>query len=366
MDGTVEIPDLEIVRSLIFGNSEVNSTISGQEVLSDEDQLLIGAIQERPRASWQDIARAVNSSASTVARRFEKLRADGLAWVTVYPARLVATTGYCWVSVSPAARRDVTVRLAAHPATFWIEELDGDRAFFVGLGASSLRRLTQFVGEIAAMPGVTDTVLQTSRSVLHDGSLWFPRLAGTAGPHAPVWRAELPESIAHPTPQDLRMFDALMRDGRVTYVDLAAAAGVSERTVRRRLPQMFDGGLLNSRCDVSREALGMQAGILLSVRWTPKWRALIDVATRISGARLVAGTSGSAPFLLHFWIKTVGEGDRILATLQNAVPDLEVERIDYAVRTVKRYSRFFGPDGIATGFTGDVGGTSVFEVMTGA
>lgn len=365
MTGTVEIPDLGIVESLVFGESDGRMLDSGHGVLPDEDQLLIAALQERPRASWRDIGSIVGSSASTVARRFERLHDDGIAWVTAYPARLVAATGYCWVRAPIAARRDLAVRLAAHPATFWVEQLDGDRAFFAAIGASSVRRLTQFAGEISELPGATDVVLQTSRSVAHDGTRWLPRLAGAMPPQAPVWRAELPESIASPTPQDLLMFAALMRDGRVSYTDLAEAAGISERTVRRRLPQMFECGLLTSRCDVSREAVGMQAGVFFSIQWTPQWPRLLEAASRIPGARLVAGASGSAPFLLHYWVRTVGEADRILTGLQNAAPDLHIERIDFVVRTVKRYGRLFGPNGAATGFIGDCGGTSVFEAMTG-
>lgn len=362
MRQTIGIADLDIVDALIFGSRESISTVSGHEAdeLGDDDQLLIAALQDRPRAPWREIGGATGVSESTASRRWERLRSQGHAWLSAYPARLVANSGYCWVSAAPAAHREVAVRLAAHPSTFWVEQLDGDRTYFVGIGAPSLRGLHALADEFAALPGVSGVRLQATRSVLHDGSVWLPRLAGPVDQaHPIVWRADAPTPAA-PSETDLRLYAALLRDARASYTELAEATGLSDRTLRRRLPEMLRTGLLSTRCDVSRESVGLHAGVFLSVRWTARWQTLVGVASRIPGARMVAGVSGAAPFLLHFWMRSVSEADRVLAALQAAVPDLDVERIDFSVRAVKRYGRYFGPDGRVSGDLSAVPGADFF------
>lgn len=53
--------------------------------LSELDLALVNALQINPRAAWTDLAKALDVDAATVARRWERLRAAGHAWVTAYP-----------------------------------------------------------------------------------------------------------------------------------------------------------------------------------------------------------------------------------------------------------------------------------------
>lgn len=358
MSETVGSPGPEAVESLVFGSSRGKLLESGiQEIseLADTDQMLIAALQAQPRATWRDIGHAVNISASSAARRWERLAAGGVAWICAYPARLVTTVGYCWVSVLPSERRRVGSILAANPAAYWIEALEGDFAFFVAIRATSLREFHAAVESIEALPGVASMRTQVVRSVLHDGSRWQPRAVGPVDPRTPaVWGIE-PAFAASPTQKDLRLWTALMRNGRASYIELATESGYSERALRERLPRMLHSGALTTRCDVCQEALGLPVGMFLSIRGTSQGPKLARVARRVPGIRVVAGVSGSAPFLLLFWLPAPSEAERVLATLHATIPDLEVERVDFCVRSIKRYGRFFGPDGRVAGLQPGVG-----------
>ncbi|MFW0797052.1 Lrp/AsnC family transcriptional regulator [Gordonia sp. CPCC 205515] len=333
---------------------------SGQEraaetpiTLSDDDHLLVAALQETPRAPWTDIGARLGVSGTTAARRWNRLRSHGVAWVAAYPARMVPVTAFCWVTTTPAARRPVGVALAGHSSSYWVERLDGDRTYFAGFGATSMRAMDAVVDDLCAIPGVTDVQMQFTRSVLHDGTIWQPRLAGPVDQDHPlVWSPREPV-VATPSASDLALFRVLVLDARASNLELAEASGLSERTVRRRLEEMFGPGGLTTRCDVSREAIGMGTSFFLSVRWTARWQTLLGVANRDPGARLVAGVSGSAPFLLHFWARSAAEMDAVIGRLQAVVPDLEIERIDVAVRALKRFGFYFDPHGRIAGTTFD-------------
>ncbi|MEV1043109.1 AsnC family protein, partial [Streptomyces sp. NPDC050204] len=61
------------------------------------------ALQAAPRAPWSRIGRALGVDATTAARRWERLRANGLAWVSAYDSAKSATVAYVEVRCRPRA-----------------------------------------------------------------------------------------------------------------------------------------------------------------------------------------------------------------------------------------------------------------------
>ncbi|MBN9621678.1 MAG: Lrp/AsnC family transcriptional regulator, partial [Actinobacteria bacterium] len=54
------------------------------EQLDETDSRLLHALQIEPRATWQDLAPVVGVDPGTLARRWHRLRSDGIAWSTGY------------------------------------------------------------------------------------------------------------------------------------------------------------------------------------------------------------------------------------------------------------------------------------------
>ncbi|MGW7079923.1 AsnC family protein [Streptomyces sp. NPDC054866] len=52
------------------------------------------ALQAAPRAPWSRIGRALGVDATTAAHRWERLRANGLAWISVYDSAKSATVAH--------------------------------------------------------------------------------------------------------------------------------------------------------------------------------------------------------------------------------------------------------------------------------
>lgn len=323
---------------------------SGHRPLDRDDLMLIAALQAMPRAPWNSIGAQAGMSSSTAARRWARLQREGVAWISAYPAARVATTAYCWIDVAPDSRASVTGGLAARPEVYWVERIDGEASFFLAVAGPTPREVEDLVADIATQHGVRGVRMQLCRSVLHDGSRWVPhRSAPIVVADELVWRARPSGAVPTPTGIDLQLYEALMDDGRMSYRQLADRAGVSERTVRRRLTDLVDKRAIVARCDVAREALGYDVGFLVAARWNRRWRSLVGVAARMPATRLVAGLSGETPLLFHFWGRSVADADAILARLESVAPDLDIVRLDVTTRAVKRFGRVFGEDGRVSG-----------------
>ena len=366
MGETVGAGDVATADLLLFGAGDRSAHESGQPRPVDDDDLqIVAALQADPRAAWATVGRRVGVSATTASRRWHRLVRDGVAWVSAYPAPRFASLGYCWVEAAPAARRHVGALLAVHPATFWVEAIDGGAAYFAGMVGRTPRDLDDAVSVLGADPGVTSIRTQVCRSILHDGTRWTPpdpRTGHGIDGDGVVWRPD--ESLpARVTPADLELYRALVLDGRASFLELAERTGLSDRTIRRRLTALLGDGTLHTRCDVARDAVGFDIGIFISVGWTESWRSLVTAAARMTGARLVAGVTGDAPFLLHFWGRSAADIDRILGRLERVSPTLPITRIDVATRPIKRFGRIFGPDGRVAGLAGHDLASDIFAQL---
>jgi AsnC-type helix-turn-helix domain len=60
-------------------------------VLDDDDRRLIAALQVRPRASWTELGAVLGPSPLTLALRWARLSAAGVAWLTAAPNLEIAT-----------------------------------------------------------------------------------------------------------------------------------------------------------------------------------------------------------------------------------------------------------------------------------
>ncbi|MFE5097537.1 AsnC family protein [Streptomyces sp. NPDC056638] len=70
------------------------------------DLALVNALQLRPRASWTELAPPLGVTAGTLARRWERLTGEGLAWASAVPGREFVRprcTASCCCAAAPAA-----------------------------------------------------------------------------------------------------------------------------------------------------------------------------------------------------------------------------------------------------------------------
>ncbi|MET0136714.1 MAG: Lrp/AsnC family transcriptional regulator [Kibdelosporangium sp.] len=171
--------------------------VSGPLVCSPDhldkvDHAILAMMRDDGRASFKAVADALELNESTVRRRFERIIADGCAFVyTIVPASALGleTETLLTVSVEPAKLNDVAEALAGHRAVrFLAATLDGN-SLLCEVIASSTRGLFEFTtATLAKLDGVVGWSASVELLSLKRGFV-----------ETPWWRAQLAQQRPDPT-----------------------------------------------------------------------------------------------------------------------------------------------------------------------
>ncbi|MFF5924050.1 Lrp/AsnC family transcriptional regulator [Streptomyces flavochromogenes] len=352
-----EIPS-ESPESIRGGLSGPDSgTASAVVGFSELDLALIDALQAAPRAPWTRIGQALGVNATTAARRFERLRAEGLAWVTAYDAAKTATVAYVEVRCRPRAFDRVSAAVTALPWVFSVDETAGDFDLFLSVAAPDLPSLGRAVHRgIGGLRGVRSTRTRLGITLYGEGRDWRMRAmnpaerAGLGG--APTVRPRTYSTHLHerPSPQDQALLTALGADGRLGYGELGALTGMSEHTARRRLQRMIREGDITLRCDLAHPMAGLSTMVVYR---TSVPHALLEqtgnALARLEQVRMCVSVSGPYNLLVLVWLHGLGAVDPFEALLAERFPALEVRDRTVALHSPKRMSWLLDEHGRATG-----------------
>jgi DNA-binding Lrp family transcriptional regulator len=252
-------------------------------VLASEDVRIIRALQIDPRVPFAKIAAALGLTEGAVARRYRRLRADGVIRVagvvnsgalgqSRWMVRLRCRPGSVEAIADALARRDdvswVSLGAAGSEITCAVrsrtpeqrDDLLGQRlprtAAVLDINASAMLR--QFVGGRghywAALQGV---LTPAEESALGNDGVPFPE--------APVV-ARRPARLGA---EDEKLLDRLAADGRAGLVELAAAAGLTPGRVSRRLQALLQNRVVHIDVEIAADALGYHARANLWLRVHP-------------------------------------------------------------------------------------------------
>ncbi|MFF6896679.1 Lrp/AsnC family transcriptional regulator [Streptomyces hydrogenans] len=333
------------------------TTVEADVHFSELDLALVDALQAAPRAPWSQIGRALGVDATTAARRWERLRANGLAWVTAYSAPRSVTVAYVEVRCRPRALEAVSLALAGMPWVFSVDETAGDFDLLASVTAADLPSLGRSVhGLIGGLKGVRSTRTRLGITLYSEGGDWRMRAMEPAG-HAELAAPRAAGATVysartrHPrTPDDQALLAALGADGRLGYTELGAKAGMSEHTARRRLQRLVRDGDIAFRCDLAHPLAGLSTVVLYRTA-VPHTRlaATGGALSRMEEVRLAVSVSGSDNLLVMVWLRGLHAVDPFEAVLAERFPWLRVNDRTVVLRSRKRMGRLLDPAGRATG-----------------
>ncbi|MYW68317.1 AsnC family transcriptional regulator [Streptomyces sp. SID8379] len=324
----------------------------------ETDLALVDALQTDPRAPWTRIGPAVGIDATTAARRWARLRREGLAWVTAYAGPVTGAVGYVEVSCRPKRLAELSERLSALPWVLSVEHVVGDFDLFLTVAAVDLPALGRRVGtELGLLPGVRSTRTRLGVRVYQEGSGWKVRALEPAGRARlegarPAAGAGLGGSSGH-GPRgglDRRLLAALGVDGRAGWAELAARTGLSESTVRRRLARELRDHEILVRCDLAQQVAGYPA--IATYRATVPHGALDTTGAalaRLPQIRLCASVTGSCNLLFSVWLRDLDGITALESLLDERFPHLTVQDRTVTLRTAKRMGRVLDDEGRAVG-----------------
>ncbi len=295
-------------------NTEQSFSVEDQPRLLDElDLAIVHALQLDARAPWTRVAAAVGAESATVARRFEQMREDRLAWLTCWPKASQ------WESSTDLAMTVLEghADLAAICSLPWTLSIDETSAGVVALVASSagLRGLGARVRELAITAGLEGAGsaprMHVVSSVLAEDSMWRTRaldgnglriMAGPAGTEPP--KPPKPTVVSE-------LAAVLAEDPRMSAAKLASELGVSEATARRAVERAAASGRLGLGCDLAVPAAGLRRGAMLWAR-SLRMHTAGAQARRLPQSYRVLEVVGPAPLCIS-----------VRATTLTALPEIE-------------------------------------------
>ncbi|MEU9362505.1 AsnC family transcriptional regulator [Streptomyces sp. NPDC048301] len=252
--------------------STVPSPFSPLAPLDPLDRRIVAALQIDGRASWRRIATALGEPERKVARR--GLRLIGSGDVVVRGLVVRGETVILRMNCRPGAVRDTAAAAARRADAIFSYVLAGaaDCVAELQCRPGELGRL--MLEEVPALPGLVEQqvspVLRYFRTV-HE---WAPGILDDSEVAAlcdtvarPVDGVSMPDvEIA---PEEWAILRALAEDGRRTHDELAAVAGVSVATARRRVESLTRQGVVSIRAAVEPALLGLPVEALLWIRTRP-------------------------------------------------------------------------------------------------
>jgi DNA-binding Lrp family transcriptional regulator len=330
-------------------------------MISDDDALLIDALQIAPRASWAALSEHLGVSSVTVAKRWQRLAEEGLAWVTIAPGmatRRPQCFAYVEVTCQPRMRLAVADAIALHPMAVTVEIVTGSVDLLVTVCAADLPTMSHYVLEhLSAVEGVVSTHVRIATRLYHEGSAWRLRVLPQATEAAlellrsePAADGEPPDPLESMPVQAKAITTQLAIDGRTSYAELAERVETSPTTARRCVSDLLRSGILILRTDVSAQDAGWPVESYL---WAnAPISNLRDTARQLSQtrqARLTATVAAGPVIALSTWLRTVEELHRLELTFAEQLPQLQVVDRLIVLRVVKRMGRLINAGGRSTG-----------------
>jgi DNA-binding Lrp family transcriptional regulator len=143
---------------------------------------------------------------------------------------------------------------------------------------------------------------------------------------------------------DAALFSALALDGRTPYADIAAASSYSETTVRRRMEQLRETGLLYFDLELDMPTFGFRSSAWLFLSVPPSHLADVGSAlAKFPEVAYVTATTGPANLAACAVCRDEESLYEFLTARVGALPG--VERVETApiIRTVKQASPVMVP-----------------------
>ncbi|GAA4485863.1 Lrp/AsnC family transcriptional regulator [Rhodococcus olei] len=326
-----------------------------QDLVDELDLAIINCLQIRPRASWVHVGRVLEVDPVTVSRRWDRLVAQGLAWVTCFghpnTNRVMA---YIEVDVAGAHVHTVAEQVSSHPAVASVHHTTGARSLVLSVVGADPVAISHYVSDhLGTVEGIVATRSEMVTAIHGEASEWRLRTLSPSQRRAlqtAYPRPSAPATTTAPSDDEYRIMQALATDGRMSTTDLARHLGVSEATARRRVNRLLGEGRAALRCEIAQEISGSPHTGLL---WA---RAPLDVLDNVARSlselpevRACLSITGRNNLMLFTWLRNVGDLQRIERTVSGVAPELEVTDRAFCLRSVKRLGRLIDDRGRSAG-----------------
>ena len=244
--------------------------------MDETDEAIVELLEVDGRLTHRGIARTVGLSRSAAAARVQRLISTGQVVIrgAVHPAVLgVGALAHVSVVVhGPAA--PVAARLARRDDVPFLSLTSGPYGLVAEIRSSSPRGIDAAVSELRVLPGVSGIDTLTYVEVMRD----------VIGPVGDV------ETNVDAT--DRALLGELQKDGRASYVDLAAAVGLSPAGARRRVVRLIESKVVRVGAVVRHSGQDRQSAMGFGIRLAGDHHDVVAALSAMASVIFVARTLG--------------------------------------------------------------------------
>jgi DNA-binding Lrp family transcriptional regulator len=311
-----------------------------REPLDELDRKIVVALQVNARASWNQIARAVGSSESTVARRANRLLDEGVLKLLAAPEpSLVNLTGSVLLEINcdSGSMRDVAAALAARPGVRFTALVTGPFDVLVEHEVQSQQQLFDLLTkDLDHIPGIRQITTHSVTRNFKKANEWARHLLGDS-------IEELKSESNHrgqlPTMDrvDLALMELLRGDARRSSADLATSLAISDSMVRRRLDALIGSRTLSLSTYIEPRLMGfgLEAFVWLDVEFRTM-AAVAEQLRRMPQVRYLAATAGSSSLVCEIVLADLAALYEFQSTVLGGCEGLKGATICLELRTLKR------------------------------
>jgi DNA-binding Lrp family transcriptional regulator len=319
-------------------------------VMDDMDRRIAVALQGNGRASWQQVARVVGSTESTVARRAHRMFKAGLVRVAAISDPMRCGFGYpvlVQLRCEVGEQMRVALALADRSDVRFVALVTGTFDIVIELIAPTRRYLARVLLE--EMPKVGGIENTTTETVLRNFKMsydWSRELLGADGAHLEEPVVDRDGSNGRSLDAvDLKLYELLAEDGRRSFSDLASLVRVSESMVRRRVERMRASGCIKFATLVEPYLLGFDVECLC---WVHVDLSRLEETARTLAehrqVRYLSATIGYSDLICELILRSQDELYEFSTQILGALSGVRGVDIGLELRTIKRaYLRMSEP-----------------------
>lgn len=242
-------------------------------MLDPLDTQIMHRLQLEPRRPFAHIATELGVAEQTIARRYRRLRRDGIVRVIgAVDARALGEND--WIirlHCRPDGAVSVAQALAKRDDAAWISIAAAGAEIIFSLHPRSRQDrddlLVQRLQRSAPVHDIAAAMI-LHRFVPRDVIDWRGRQF-VSGSESDAVTSDYSESELTIGDADRMLLDLLARDGRTSYTVLARSAGMSIGRVTRRIAALQAGGILYFDLDIAPAAMGSGTAAFLWLRVAP-------------------------------------------------------------------------------------------------
>jgi DNA-binding Lrp family transcriptional regulator len=314
--------------------------VARSDALDRLDLQLIQALNLDGRASFSTIARVLGVSDQTIARRYANLLSKNVIRVVgrTNPHSIGETSWFVRVRCSPNVALPVGQALARRPETSWVKLTSGGTEIVSVVrgpahGDSPSLLLDQ-------LPRTRDVLDVSANCMLH---MFYGGTDSVIDALSPDQIAELRVPPTHRSTDvqlddvDTQILRMLQDDGRAEINELSKKSGIASTTLRRRLAELRQNGVLYFDVDLEYRKLGLQSQTILWLTFSPN--ALIEAGNALathSELAFAAATTGATNVYANVVCADAPALFEYLTTKVAALPSLQAVESAPVIRTLKR------------------------------